>query len=142
MDLDSQLWTWSKECSFSSDMQIAHVLIEQIMEQICSNGWTNKDEFAVNMALEEALINAVQHGNGSDPAKQVHFVCRLNGQRIYVRIEDEGAGFDPSAIPDPTDPEHIMVASGRGILLIKSFVTQVSWNEKGNILEFEKEREN
>jgi serine/threonine-protein kinase RsbW len=142
MDLDSQSWTWSKECSFPSDTKFAHGLIEQVMEQVRSHGWTNRNEFAVNMALEEALINAVQHGNNSDPAKQVHFICRLNGQRIYVRIEDEGSGFDPDAVSDPTDTEHIMVASGRGVLLIKSFVTQVRWNEKGNVLEFEKEREN
>lgn len=140
MDSDTQLWSWSKDDSFPSDMNMAHDLIEEVMKQIRLGGWSNKDEFAINMALEEALINAIQHGNGSDPEKQVHFSCRLNDQRIYVRIEDEGSGFDPNAIPDPTDPEHIMIASGRGVLLIKSFVSRVQWNECGNVLEFEKER--
>ncbi|MDR0703541.1 MAG: ATP-binding protein [Planctomycetaceae bacterium] len=140
MDSDAQLWNWSKDCSFPSDMNIAHDLIEEVMEQIRLGGWDNKEEFAVNMALEEALVNAIQHGNGSDPAKQVHFSCRLNDQRLYVRIEDEGAGFDPNAIPDPTDSEHILVASGRGVLLIKNFVSHIQWNERGNVLEFEKER--
>ncbi|MDR1964006.1 MAG: ATP-binding protein [Planctomycetaceae bacterium] len=141
MDSDAQLWNWSKDCSFPSDMNIAHDLIEQVMEQIKLGGWNNKEEFAVNMALEEALTNAVQHGNHSDPTKQVYFSCRLNGQRIYVRIEDEGSGFDPNTVPDPTDPEHIMIASGRGVLLIKNFVSRIRWNEKGNVLEFEKDRE-
>jgi serine/threonine-protein kinase RsbW len=121
-------------------MNLAHNLIEQVMEQVKLIGWSNKEEFAVNMALEEALVNAIQHGNGSDPAKQVRFSCRLNDQRIYVRIEDEGSGFNPNTIPDPTDPEHIMIASGRGVLLIKNFVSRIQWNEKGNVLEFEKER--
>ncbi|MDR2115169.1 MAG: ATP-binding protein [Planctomycetaceae bacterium] len=141
MDLDAQVWSWSKDCSFPSDMNIAHDLIEEVMEQIALGGWSNKEKFAVNMALEEALINAIQHGNNSDLSKQVHFSCRLNAQRIYVRIEDEGPGFDPNAIPDPTDPEHIMIASGRGVLLIKNFVSCVRWNETGNVLEFEKERD-
>ncbi|MDR1142314.1 MAG: ATP-binding protein [Planctomycetaceae bacterium] len=140
MDSDAQLWNWSKDCSFPSDMNLAHNLIEQVMEQVKLIGWSNKEEFAVNMALEEALVNAIQHGNGSDPAKQVRFSCRLNDQRIYVRIEDEGSGFNPNTIPDPTDPEHIMIASGRGVLLIKNFVSRIQWNEKGNVLEFEKER--
>ncbi|MDR1270362.1 MAG: ATP-binding protein [Planctomycetaceae bacterium] len=139
MDSDAQLWNWSKDCSFPSDMNIAHGLIEQVMEQVKLIGWSNKEEFAVNMALEEALVNAIQHGNDSDPAKQVRFSCRLNDQRIYVRIEDEGSGFNPNTIPDPTDPEHIMIASGRGVLLIKNFVSRIQWNEKGNVLEFEKE---
>ncbi|MDR2438783.1 MAG: ATP-binding protein [Planctomycetaceae bacterium] len=140
MDSDAQLWSWSKDYSFPSDMNIAHNLIEEVIEQIESNGWSNKEKFAVNMALEEALINAIQHGNCSDPSKLVRCSCRLNSQRIYVRIEDEGSGFNPNAIPDPTDPEHIMIASGRGVLLIKSFVSRVQWNENGNVLEFEKER--
>jgi serine/threonine-protein kinase RsbW len=141
MDSDAQLWKWSKDCSFPSDMNIAHDLIEQVMEQVRLSGWSNKEEFAVNMALEEALINAIQHGNDSDPEKQVHFSCRLNDRRIYVRVEDNGSGFNPNAVPDPTDPEHIMIASGRGVLLIKSFVSHVQWNDAGNIIEFEKVRE-
>ncbi|MDR0336690.1 MAG: ATP-binding protein [Planctomycetaceae bacterium] len=141
MDSDAQVWNWSKDCSFPSNMNIAHDLIDQVMEQIKLSQWNNKEKFAVNMALEEALVNAIQHGNGSDPTKQVHFSCRLNGQRIYVRVEDEGSGFNPNEVPDPTDPEHIMIASGRGVLLIKSFVSRIQWNEKGNVLEFEKERE-
>jgi serine/threonine-protein kinase RsbW len=141
MDSDAHLWNWSKDCSFPSDMNMAHDLIEEVMEQVRLLGsWNNKEEFAVNMALEEALVNAIQHGNCSDPTKQVHFSCRLNDQRVYVRIEDEGSGFDPNTIPDPTDTEHILVASGRGVLLIKSFVSRVQWNERGNVLEFEKER--
>jgi serine/threonine-protein kinase RsbW len=139
MEADSQLsWAWSVEGSFPSDMKWAHDLIEQVMEQIRSNSWSNRDEFAVNMALEESLVNAVQHGNNSDPKKNVHFNCRLNSCLFYARIEDEGEGFDLDAIPDPTDPEHITIASGRGVLLIKSFVTNVRWNKKGNVLEFEK----
>lgn len=134
-------WNWSKECSIPSDMNAAHHLIEQVMEQLQKTDWSSKEQFAINLALEEALVNAIQHGNHSSPDKQVHFNCRLSKEKFYVRIEDEGEGFDPEAVPDPTDEEHIMVASGRGVLLIRSFVSRVRWNDRGNVLEFEKERE-
>lgn len=138
--METPVWTWSKECSFSSCMEQAHALIDETMQQVQSLDWSPKEQFAINMALEEALVNAVQHGNHSDPSKQVHFVCCLNNDHLYVRIEDEGEGFDPSDVPDPTDEDHIMVASGRGVLLIRSFVSRATWNDKGNILEFEKDR--
>lgn len=121
-------------------MNVAHALIDEVMQRLQSTDWNTKEQFAVNMALEEGLVNAVQHGNDSDPSKQVRFTCRLSNDRIYVRIEDEGEGFDPRAVPDPTDEDHILVASGRGVLLIRSFVSRVRWNERGNVLEFEKER--
>jgi serine/threonine-protein kinase RsbW len=137
---DVLAWKWSNSCSFASDMATAHKLIDQAMEQLETTEWSSKEKFAINMALEEALVNAVQHGNDSDSNKKVHFVCSLNGDLIYVRIEDEGPGFDPEAIPDPTDAEHILDNHGRGVLLIKNFVTRVRWNDKGNVIEFEKER--
>ncbi|MDR2169642.1 MAG: ATP-binding protein [Planctomycetaceae bacterium] len=138
--MNVQTWVWSNNCSFASDMDMAHKLIDQVMEQLEKSTWSTKEKFAIQMALEESLVNAVKHGNDSDPNKNVHFTCNLNDSLIYVRIEDEGPGFDPNEVPDPTDPEHIMVASGRGVLLIKSFVTKVWWNEKGNVIEFEKEK--
>lgn len=118
----------------------AHALIDEIMQQVQTLDWSTKEQFAINMALEEALVNAVQHGNHSDPSKMVHFTCQLNNDRLYVQVEDEGDGFDPNDVPDPTDEDHLMVASGRGVLLIRSFVSRATWNDKGNILEFEKDR--
>lgn len=139
LPMTAQTWKWSHECSFASDMKTAHELIDLVMGKLSAGDWTTKETFAINLALEEALVNAVQHGNKSDLSKTVHFACRLSNNHVCFRIEDEGEGFDPNAVPDPTDEEHIMVASGRGVLLIRSFVSNVRWNEKGNVLEFEKE---
>ncbi|MDR1289735.1 MAG: ATP-binding protein [Planctomycetaceae bacterium] len=138
--MNAQTWKWSNTCSFASDMAIAHKLIGQVMEQLETAEWSTKEKFAIEMVLEEALVNAVEHGNKFDPDKKVHFVCNLNDNLISVRIEDEGPGFDPDEVPDPTDAEHIMEATGRGVLLIRSYATRVKWNEKGTVLEFEKER--
>ena len=140
MNLESQSWTWTKECTFPSDMGVAHSLIKEVMEAVRTNQWDDKDAFAIELALEESLTNAVKHGNDSDPSKNVGFVCKLNPDKLYVRVEDEGSGFDPHSLADPREPENQMVASGRGILLIKHFVTNVEWNEHGNIIEFEKNR--
>jgi serine/threonine-protein kinase RsbW len=142
VDQNSQSWNWVKECSFSSNMTTAHTLIDEVMEKVRAESWNSKDLFATNLALEEAFANAVEHGNESDPGKQVHFLCKLSGTKIYVRIEDEGPGFNPNTLPDPTDIENLMSVSGRGVLLIKSFVSHAQWNEKGNVLEFEKDRSN
>lgn len=139
-DTNSLPWLWSKECSVPSNMDAAHGLIDEVTKQAENSGWNGKEVFAINLALEEALVNAIQHGNRQDPNKYVHFICRLNNEKIYVRIEDEGDGFNPAALPDPTDAEHLMVASGRGCLLIKGFASRVRWNEKGNVIEFEKDK--
>jgi len=133
-------WGWSHDCSFPSNMDIAHSLIDTVMGKLQGFNWSAKEQFAINLALEEALINAIQHGNHSDPNKNVHFSCNLTSSLVKFRVEDEGDGFDPEAVPDPTDEEHIMIASGRGVLLIKGFVSRVWWNNKGNVIEFEKDR--
>jgi serine/threonine-protein kinase RsbW len=121
-------------------MGTAHGLIGEVMAVVRANQWNEKDLFALELVLEEVFTNAVKHGNNSDLSKNVRFDCKLNRNKVYVRVEDEGAGFDPHSIPDPREPENQMVASGRGVLLINHFATSVKWNERGNVSEFEKER--
>ena len=140
MNLEPQSWTWTKECTFPSDMGTAHSLIMEVVAAVRTHQWDDKDIFAVELALEESLTNAVKHGNDSDSSKNVRFDCKLNQSKVYVRVEDEGSGFDPHALADPREPENQMIASGRGVLLINHFATKVTWNERGNIIEFEKER--
>ena len=140
MNQEEQSCTWTKKCTFPSDMGTAHNLVKEVMEKVRSNQWNDKDIFAIELVLEETLANAVKHGNGQDPSKMVRFDCKLNKNRVCVRIEDEGAGFDPHALADPREPENQMVASGRGVLLVQHFATRVEWNDRGNIIEFEKER--
>jgi serine/threonine-protein kinase RsbW len=121
-------------------MGTAHSLIGEVMGVVRTAQWGEKDLFAIELALEEALTNAVRHGNDSDLSKKVRFDCKLSQNVIYVRIEDEGSGFDPHTLADPRDPANLIVESGRGVLLIKHFVTRVKWSEHGNVVEFEKER--
>jgi len=139
-NLEAQSWIWTKEYTFPSDMGTAHRLIEEVMGVVRTEQWNDKDLFAIELVLEEVLTNAVKHGNHSDPLKNIHFDCKLSRNKLYVRIEDEGDGFSPHAVADPREPENQMAASGRGILLVKHFATRVNWNERGNVIEFEKDR--
>ena len=140
MNQEEQSWTWTKECTFPSDMGTAHGLIAEVTERVRNDQWDDRDIFAIELVLEETLANAVKHGNGSDPSKAVRFDFKMNNHKIYVRVEDEGEGFDLHALADPREPENQMIASGRGVLLVQHFTTHVKWNERGNVIEFEKER--
>ncbi len=139
--MDVKDGVWNYEQVFPSDMDTAHTLIDKVVQQLDGTDWTGKERFAINLALEEGLVNAVRHGNQSDLGKMVHFSCELTNDRFTCRIEDEGDGFDPEEVPDPTYEEHILIASGRGVLLIRNFVDDAQWNERGNVLTLEKKRE-
>ncbi len=122
-------------------MTIAHALIQEVLEHMRGGPWSDHDLFGVELALEEALANAVHHGNEDDEAKNVHFSCTLSDNLIRVQVEDEGPGFDPHALRDPRAPENIENISGRGVLLIYGFMTRVEFNPKGNLIKMEKDLE-
>jgi serine/threonine-protein kinase RsbW len=94
----------------------------------------------VRLALEEALVNAVKHGNQGDTSKQVRLRYHVNAEFVLVEVEDEGAGFDPSAVLDPLAPENLERPSGRGLFLIRKYMTWMEHNERGNCLKMCKQR--
>jgi serine/threonine-protein kinase RsbW len=83
--------------------------------------------FGLDMAVREAVTNAVLHGNRQDESKRVELGFEESGGELIVTVRDEGSGFDPSAIPDPTDAENLLKTSGRGILFMRSFMDTVEW---------------
>jgi len=87
--------------------------------------------FAVRLAVEEAVINAMKHGNRMDRAKTVTVKWSVDDQQAVISVEDEGDGFDPGAVPDPTQEENLEVPHGRGIVLMKAYMDEVSYNERG-----------
>jgi len=88
--------------------------------------------FAIRLALEEALSNAIKHGNQNDPRKIVRLEFRVDQSSVTINVEDQGFGFDPQAVPDPTEQENLQIPSGRGIVLMKSFMTEVTFLPPGN----------
>ena len=90
---------------------------------------------SVRLALEEALVNAVTHGNQSDPSKRLRIEYEVGPCELRIRIEDEGRGFDPMSLPDPTLSEFRLRPRGRGILLMRHCMTQVTFLGRGNCVE-------
>ena len=94
--------------------------------------YSGDDLFAVHLAMEEAIINAVKHGNKLDASKSVSVEYDVSPERIDISVSDEGRGFDPSHLADPRLGENIYKMGGRGVLLIKSYMDEVEYSRTGN----------
>jgi serine/threonine-protein kinase RsbW len=88
--------------------------------------------FAIKLALEEALSNAFKHGNRNDPEKDVSVSFQVNANTIKIEVEDQGEGFDLTAVPDPTAQENLEIPCGRGITLMRAYMSEVSFLPPGN----------
>lgn len=95
-------------------------------------GYDRASCFALRLALEEALTNAILHGNRNNPRKKVTVRYRVDSGRVVIEIEDQGEGFDPQAVPDPTRPENVEIPAGRGIVLMRAYMTEVEFTAPGN----------
>ncbi len=105
-----------------------------VARELGERGYGEPAAFAIRLALEEAIVNAFRHGNKNDPGKQVRFHCHIDEAEARFEVEDEGPGFDPCAVPDPTEDENIEIPSGRGIMLIKAYMSEVEFLPPGNRL--------
>jgi serine/threonine-protein kinase RsbW len=110
----------------------------EIKEALTSHGFDDRDMFHIELAMEEALVNAMKHGNQLDSDKKVFLKYVVNSDHFDVRIEDQGCGFCPDEVPDPTMPENLERACGRGLYMMRSFMTQVQYLGRGNILAMKK----
>jgi serine/threonine-protein kinase RsbW len=88
--------------------------------------------FDIKLAAQEAVVNAVEHGNRNDQTKAVHVTCEVKKDAVAVTVRDEGGGFDPSTVPDPTLPENVLKEHGRGIFLMRNLADDVFYNTGGN----------
>lgn len=86
------------------------------------------------VGLTEALANAVLYGNGSDPRKTVRVEVSLDPEQIVIHVTDQGEGFDPRTVKDPTHPENLHAPGGRGLFLIRKLMDEIEFNERGNAL--------
>ena len=132
MTLDE--WIWQLEESFPSRTAEGKRILESVLARLESENWFPHDIFGVHLALEEALVNAVKHGNRMDETKFVHVVCRLSPEKLYVQIRDEGPGFKLEEVPDCTDDENLEKCSGRGIMLMRNYMSVVEFVPPGNRL--------
>jgi serine/threonine-protein kinase RsbW len=109
-----------------------HSVQERIIALVESVPFGERDIFGIRLAIEEAMVNAIKHGNQMDPEKKVRVSCRVTSGSVRIEIEDEGEGFDVSDIPDPTADENLERPCGRGLMLMRAFMTSITYNERGN----------
>ena len=102
--------------------------------QRCQSCERQADRLRLNfrVGLTEALANAMLYGNGHDPSKRVTVEITLAEGEIRAKVTDQGLGFDPSLIPDPTEPENLVKTTGRGLFLMRQLLDEVSFNDQGN----------
>lgn len=122
------------EFEVPSAISLMHIVLEYLMKRVEKLGVVKSEQSNLFVALDEAFVNAVKHGNKYDSEKLVRIIADVSKQEARFTIEDEGEGFDVNAIPDPLDPENLFKTSGRGVLFIYNIMDEVKYNERGNRL--------
>jgi|HubBroStandDraft_6_1064221.scaffolds.fasta_scaffold00190_8 serine/threonine-protein kinase RsbW len=117
------------ELSMPSEISAISPFVDDFMERMKEYTCFHGDASDIEVALREAIANAVLHGNKEDPSKQVHlsFRCEPTGELFFV-VRDEGPGFDPDKVPDPLAPENLDAEHGRGILMMRSYMDHVHYD--------------
>jgi len=131
---------WRLVVNLPSERGSNRQVTDQLLEQLGVHGWPPADIFAIHLAAEEAIVNAIVHGNKLDPTKKVHVECEISTAVVRMSISDEGAGFDPASVPDCTVDERLEAPGGRGVMLMKSFMTSIEYNATGNAVVLLKHR--
>ena len=122
------------EVTISSDLAEGRRIQSQIEEELRAAGYSEHDLFSIKLALEEALVNAIKHGNQMDSDKNVFISYKVTDERFDIWITDQGQGFNPEEVPDPTAIENIERPCGRGLLLMRGFMDGVEYLDRGNMV--------
>lgn len=104
----------------------------QILSKLEANDFSQEDIFAVHLALEEAFLNAVNHGNKMDAGKEVKIDYLVGSDKVEISMTDDGDGFDPEGVPDPRSGQNLYKTEGRGLLLMRSYMDVVEFSKRGN----------
>jgi serine/threonine-protein kinase RsbW len=124
---------YDKQVALPTDPAAAFEVQEELLARLEQLGYTKEALHGVRLSLEEALINAIKHGNQMDKSKRVHVRYRINERSFDIEIRDEGPGFDPDDVPDPTAPENLERPCGRGLLLMRHYMTECDFIPPGNV---------
>jgi serine/threonine-protein kinase RsbW len=124
--------TVAVNATIASDAAEARRIQDEIERHLQTRHVSEHDIFSIKLALEEALVNAMKHGNQMDRAKKVLVSYQIFVDRFDVQISDDGSGFDPSDVPDPTAFENLERPCGRGLMLMRHYMTEVVFTQRGN----------
>lgn len=115
--------------------------VQGVMDGLAALGYCSRDCMGMGLALEEAIVNGLRHGNRGDPTKAVRVRYQITRGHVMADVEDEGPGFDPDLVPDPTLPENLDRLSGRGLFLMKSYTTSLRFSAHGKCVTLYKRRQ-
>ena len=126
------------EFDIPSDLQRGREVQNAILDACRENGFSDDAYFAVKLALDEAVTNAIKHGNKFDKSKRVLVRAAVGDDEMWVEVRDDGPGFVREHVPDPTADENLDKCSGRGLLLIEAYMSDVSWSADGRTIRMTK----
>ena len=129
-----------KEIIVPNDLSAAKQPEEVILRELDALGYSQNISFAIKLALEEAMTNAFRHGNKCDPSKHIRVRYLVTTERIEIEVCDEGPGFSPDEVPDPTLPEFIDRPHGRGIMLMRAYLDEVRYLSNGSAVRLVKHK--
>lgn len=104
----------------------------ELLAVVAQRGFSDESVFAIRLALEEAVVNGFKHGNAHRPGATVELTWAVKGDTVEIIVEDQGKGFDPATVPDPREPQNLEKPSGRGLMLMRAYMTRIEHNAKGN----------
>jgi len=113
--MSADQWIWQLERVIPSSTDDCREVMDELLEQLRKQNWGDHDVFCVHLSFEEAMMNALKHGNRMDPTKTIEVSCKVSGNRLRLEITDEGEVFNPKSVPDPTDDDHLDAPSGGGL---------------------------
>ena len=105
---------------------------DNVLARMIDFQYSETDLFSVRVAIEEALANALLHGHQGDKSLDIEVAWKVDGTSVEISVKDQGRGYDPSMVPDPTADENLTLPSGRGVAMMRSFMDEVLINERGN----------
>jgi serine/threonine-protein kinase RsbW len=105
-----------------------------VADAMTDDGYSDTEIYRVRLSLEEALVNAHKHGNGGAWNKRLSVRYHVAADGVVVQVEDEGPGFDPALVPDPLAPDNLERPSGRGLLIMRTYLSGVCHNKRGNLI--------
>jgi len=144
VDQKESVQNWHEKIEFEipSFISLMHSVLDYLIKRVEKNGVVGSEDSHLFIALDEAFVNAVKHGNKFDATKLVKISAEVSSKEARFTVEDEGEGFNVNEIPDPTDTENLFKTSGRGVLIIHNVMDEVRYNERGNRVEMIKKSKN
>jgi len=122
-----------------SDVEIISPFVDQLIRFIAKVQPEDESNYEIELALREALVNAIVHGNQENSSKRVYVNCRCSADgEVSIAVEDEGNGFNHEAVPDPTSPDNRTLTHGRGIYLMRTLMDEVHFEQGGSVVHMRK----